>query len=186
MKEKPQGELANGSPPTPLLEGSEAKKEESIPGSFPCPGEGSPGRVYRFNPGAEALSYPLFGCRVAAGFPNPADDHLEKSLSLDELLIKRPAATFFVKASGNSMEGEGIRDGDILVVDRAEKPKNGSIVVAAINGELVVKKLWMEAGHSWLKSVPAEGAKAFSMEIHEEVELVIWGVVTAVIHKFWP
>ncbi|QSR87660.1 translesion error-prone DNA polymerase V autoproteolytic subunit [Candidatus Methylacidiphilum infernorum] len=179
MKEKPQGELANGSSPTPLPEGSEAKKEESFPGSFPYPG-----KVYRFNPQAEALSYPLFGCRVAAGFPNPADDHLEKSLSLDELLIKRPAATFFVKASGNSMEGEGIRDGDILVVDRAEKPKNGSIVVAAINGELVVKKLWMEAGHSWLKSVPAEGTKAFSMEIHEEVELVIWGVVTAVIHKF--
>ncbi|WP_134440433.1 LexA family protein [Methylacidiphilum caldifontis] len=146
--------------------------------------EGKSLRAYRFNHEAEHHQYPLFSSRVAAGFPNPADDHLEKSLSLDELLIRRPAATFFVKASGHSMEGEGIRDGDVLVVDRAEKPKNGSIIVAAVNGELVVKKLWIEAGRTWLKSVPANDSKAFSMEIKEGIELVIWGVVTAVIHKF--
>ncbi|WP_134390175.1 LexA family transcriptional regulator [Methylacidiphilum sp. Yel] len=139
---------------------------------------------YRLKKEERPWEYPLYGSLVAAGFPNPGDDYLEKSLSLDELLVKRPSSTFFVRASGYSMEGEGIRNGDILVVDRAETPKNGSIVVAAINGELAVKKLRIEGGRAWLLSVPHhQESKAFSMEIKEEIELVIWGVVTAIIHK---
>ncbi|QDQ42541.1 LexA family protein [Methylacidiphilum kamchatkense] len=124
--------------------------------------EGKISEFYRLKKEEKPWEYPLYGSLVAAGFPNPGDDYLEKSLSLDELLVKRPSSTFFVRASGYSMEGEGIRNGDILVVDRAETPKNGSIVIAAINGELAVKKLRIEGGRAWLLSVPHhQESKAF-------------------------
>jgi len=85
---------------------------------------------------------------VQAGFPSPADDRLESSLSLDQYLVKHPAATFFVRVAGDSMIGAGIHPNDILVVDRALDPKHGNVVIAVINGELTVKRLHQEDSHT--------------------------------------
>lgn len=88
-----------------------------------------------------ALSLPLFGTSVAAGFPSPADDYVEKSLDLNEYLIKKPSATYFARASGQSMNRLGIFDQDLLIVDRSIQPQHGQIVVVAVDGELVCKVL---------------------------------------------
>nr|WP_087146104.1 translesion error-prone DNA polymerase V autoproteolytic subunit [Crenothrix polyspora] len=122
---------------------------------------------------------PLYGAKVAAGFPSPADDHLEKTLDLNELLVKKPAATFFVRAQGDSMLGAGIHPNDILVVDRSIDPVPGKIVICAINGELTVKRLQRDKGQWQLKS---ENPDYPDIAIHNDLELVVWGVVTNVIH----
>ena len=125
------------------------------------------------------LPLPLFSGKVAAGFPSPADDYVEKSLDLNELLVQKPAATFFVRAQGESMLGAGIHPNDILVVDRSIEPVPGKIVICALNGELTVKRLERHNGQWQLK---AENPAYADIVIHEELELVIWGVVTNVIH----
>ena len=84
---------------------------------------------------------PLYLTPVQAGFPSPAEDYMDKKLDLNEYLIQHPAATFFCRVSGSSMEGVGIFDGDLLIVDRAVEPRHGSIVVAIIDGELTCKIL---------------------------------------------
>ena len=126
-----------------------------------------------------ALPLPLFSGKVAAGFPSPADDYVEKSLDLNELLVQKPAATFFVRAQGESMLGAGIHPNDILVMDRSLEPVPGKIVICALNGELTVKRLERGNGQWQLK---AENPAYADIIIHEELELVIWGVVTNVIH----
>ena len=125
------------------------------------------------------LPLPLFSGKVAAGFPSPADDYVEKTLDLNELLVQKPAATFFVRAQGESMLGAGIHPNDILVVDRSIEPVPGKIVICALNGELTVKRLERHNGQWQLK---AENPAYADIIIHEELELVIWGVVTNVIH----
>jgi len=122
---------------------------------------------------------PLYGGKVAAGFPLPADDHLEKTLDLNELLVQKPAATFFVRAQGESMLGAGIHPNDILVVDRSIEPVPGKIVICALNGELTVKRLQRNKGQWQLQSENPEYA---DIVIHDDLELVVWGVVTTVIH----
>jgi DNA polymerase V len=122
---------------------------------------------------------PLFSGKVAAGFPSPADDYVEKSLDLNELLVKKPAATFFVRAQGESMLGAGIHPNDILVVDRSIDPVPGKIVICALNGELTVKRLQRDKGH-W--QLTAENPAYADIVLHDELEMVIWGVVTNVIH----
>lgn len=124
---------------------------------------------------------PLFLCGVAAGFPSPADDYIDRLLDLNELLIKNPAATFFVRVAGESMLGVGIHDNDILVVDRAIEPTSGKIVVAAVNGELTVKRLLRNKGTCRLV---AENPAYPQLEISEESQFEVWGVVTSVIHQF--
>jgi DNA polymerase V len=130
-------------------------------------------------PTPQRLPLPLFLGKVAAGFPSPADDYIQKTLDLNELLIKKPAATFFVRAQGESMLGAGIHPNDILVVDRSIEPVAGKIVICALNGELTVKRLARENGHWQLK---ADNPHYADIAIHEALELVIWGVVTNVIH----
>jgi len=125
------------------------------------------------------LFLPLFSGKVAAGFPSPADDYVEKALDLNELLVQKPAATFFVRAQGESMLGAGIHPNDILVVDRSIAPVPGKIVICALNGELTVKRLERGNGQWQLK---AENPAYADIVIHEELEMVIWGVVTNVIH----
>jgi DNA polymerase V len=125
------------------------------------------------------LLLPLFTGKVAAGFPSPADDYVEKNLDLNELLVQKPAATFFVRAQGESMLGAGIHPDDILVVDRSIEPVPGKIVICALNGELTVKRLARENGQ-W--KLQAENPVYADIAIHEDLELVIWGVVTNVIH----
>lgn len=83
----------------------------------------------------------LFVSRPAAGFPAPDDDLVERSLDINDLVVKNPTSTFFVRVEGNSMEGAGIFSGDVLIVDRSVEPRDGKIVVAAVYGELVVKRL---------------------------------------------
>jgi DNA polymerase V len=127
----------------------------------------------------DTLALPLFNGKVAAGFPSPADDYVDKTLDLNELLVQKPAATFFVRAQGESMLGVGIHPNDILVVDRSLEPVSGKIVICALNGELTVKRLHRNNGQWQLK---AENAAYPDIVIHEELEMVIWGVVTNVIH----
>lgn len=122
---------------------------------------------------------PLFTGKVAAGFPSPADDDIEKTLDLNELLIKKPAATFFARAQGESMLDVGIHPNDILIVDRSIEPVPGHIVICALNGELTVKRLARE-NEQW--KLKAENSAYPDIPIYEELELVIWGVVTNVIH----
>ena len=126
------------------------------------------------------LSLPLFNGKVAAGFPSPADDYVEKNLDLNELLVQKPAATFFVRAQGESMLGAGIHPNDILVVDRSLEAVPGKVVICAINGELTVKRL-DRANDQW--QLKAENPAYADIVMHDELELVIWGVVTNVIHS---
>jgi DNA polymerase V len=127
----------------------------------------------------KALALPLFIGKVAAGFPSPADDYIEKTLDLNELLVQKPAATFFVRAQGESMLGAGIYLNDILVVDRSLETVPGKIVICALNGELVVKRLKRKSGQ-WI--LASENPHYADIPLHEDLELVIWGVVTHVIH----
>jgi DNA polymerase V len=127
-----------------------------------------------------APSIPLYGVSVAAGFPSPADDYIEKRLDLNELLINKPAATFFVRAEGESMLGAGIHPDDILVVDRSVHAGVGKIVVCALDGELTVKRLRSKEGKLVLAP---ENPDYPDIPIKEEVDMVIWGVVTSVIHN---
>jgi len=123
---------------------------------------------------------PVYISRVPAGFPSPADDFIEKKLDLNEHLIKNPAATFIVKVSGNSMIGAGIHSGDLLLVDRSLEPGDKKIVVAALDGELTVKRLRQRAGRMYLAS---ENPDYPEVKLEDLADLKIWGVVTFVIHK---
>jgi len=117
---------------------------------------------------------------VSAGFPSPATDYMENKLDLNEHLIKHPAATFIVKANGISMIEAGISSGDLLIVDRSISPRNDNIVIASILGDLTVKKLQKKNQSFFLMSANESYP---SIEIKEEMECFIWGVVTYVIHK---
>jgi DNA polymerase V len=125
-------------------------------------------------------SIPFYGASVAAGFPSPADDYVEKRLDLNELLINKPASTFFVRAQGESMLGAGIHSGDVLVVDRSLNPSVGKIVVCALDGELTVKRLRSKEGKLVLAP---ENPEFPDIPLNEGAEMVIWGVVTSVIHN---
>lgn len=135
--------------------------------------------LWRLAPLQRQVLLPLFTGKVAAGFPSPADDYIEKTLDLNELLVKKPAATFFARAQGESMLGAGIHHNDILVVDRSIEPVPGKIVICALNGELTVKRLEHD-GEQW--KLKAENPAYPDIAIHEELEMVVWGVVTNVIH----
>lgn len=117
---------------------------------------------------------PLYGCSVRAGFPSPADDYIEMHLDLNDHLIHHPAATFFVRASGDSMVNAGIHDGDMLIVDRSVEPTHGRVVIAAINDELTVKRLSKLNGK--IQLLPAND-KYKPIDIAADADLIIWGVV---------
>ena len=125
------------------------------------------------------LSLPLFAARVQAGFPSPADDHLERSIDLNEELIQHPAATFFVRVKGESMHDAGIQSGDILVVDRSLAPTDRKIVVAMVDGEFTVKRFRNQDGRIFLEAANDQFPK---IEVSGDQELVVWGVVSFVIH----
>jgi DNA polymerase V len=117
--------------------------------------------------------------RVPAGFPSPADDYVERRLDLNEHLIQHESSTFFVRVAGHSMRKAGIHDGDLLVVDRAVEPTDGAIVVAALDGELTVKRYRRHEEKPYL--VP-ESENHAPIPIQPGQELVVWGVVQHVIH----
>jgi DNA polymerase V len=125
------------------------------------------------------LELPLFISKVSAGFPSPAQDYVEQTLDLNELCIKRPAATFFVRVDGDSMTDAGIFSNDILIVDRSVKPTHGDVVVAQVDGEFTVKELCLRPN---LMLIPRN--KAFEpISFVDDSELQIFGVVTNVIRQ---
>ncbi|MBE7566968.1 LexA family protein [Acidithiobacillus sp. HP-11] len=124
--------------------------------------------------------FPRMVSRIAAGFPSPADDYVEKQIDLNTHLIQHQEATFILRVSGWSMRDVGIFDGDEIIVDRAITPSDGKIVVAAINGELTVKRL-RRVGES--AHLLAENPDFPVIVLKEGEELCIWGVVTRVLHS---
>jgi DNA polymerase V len=130
------------------------------------------------NPAMHQL--PVFASKVQAGFPSPADDYIEGYLDLNTKFIKHPSATFVLQATGDSMKDAGIFSGDWLLVDRSIKPSDGRIVIAAVNGELTVKRLSQKEGRVQL--LP-ENSKFKLIDITEDMDMVIWGVVTLVLHE---
>lgn len=133
---------------------------------------------------ASRLKLPLYLAGVQAGFPSPADDFIDKRLDLNEHLVPHPAATFFVRAAGDSMLGAGIHDGDLLIVDRAVEAQSGKTIIAAVHGELTVKRLERRGDRMLL--VPANPDYPH-IDVTEGLNggegFEIWGVATHVIHK---
>lgn len=129
----------------------------------------------------QTIKIPLYSHKVAAGFPSPAEDYVEDRLDLNDKLIHNKEATFLLKVQGDSMINAGIQAGDILVVDKSIEASDGKIVIAALDGELTVKRLSIKRQGTWL--VP-ENDNYSPIPIREESDVVIWGVVTASISQF--
>ncbi|MBN1123891.1 MAG: translesion error-prone DNA polymerase V autoproteolytic subunit [Sedimentisphaerales bacterium] len=133
-----------------------------------------------YQPGMETqLPLPIFTARVAAGFPSPAADYEEGRLDLNRYLIRNPAATFFVRVTGDSMVGAGIHHGDLLIVDRSLDPKDKNVVIALLDGELTVKRIRIRKRKICLAP---ENDDFPTQEILEGMDFEVWGVVTNVIH----
>ena len=132
-------------------------------------------------PDAPRRPLPLDGVKVSAGFPSPAADYEDKRLDINEYLVRNPVSTFFFAVQGDSMQGAEIFDGDILVVDRSIRARHGHIVVAFINGERLVKRLYNRAGRT---ALIAENAAYPSIEVRDGMELEVWGVVVGKFKRF--
>ena len=124
------------------------------------------------------IKLPFYIHKVGAGFPSPATDYIEDDVDLNTHLIKNAPATFIIRVQGKSMTDVGIHDGDLLIVDRSINPKNLSNVIANVNEELVVKTFVKENENNYLNSGKNK------IELSENPNVIIWGVVTYVIHKF--
>jgi len=123
---------------------------------------------------------PLVAWHISCGFPSPADDYRESELDINELVIAHPEATFYVRVSGDSMEGAGICEGDVLVVDRALDARENAIIVALVNGEFTVKRLSTIGDTLFLMP---ENPLYDPLPITSEMDFRVWGIATFVIHK---
>lgn len=132
-------------------------------------------------PGAPRLELPLDAVKVSAGFPSPAADYEDKRLDINEYLVRNPVSTFFFAVEGDSMEGAEIFDGDILVVDKSIRPRHGHIVIAFVDGERLVKRLFRRSGRV---ALVAENPRYPTLEINEGQELQVWGVVVGKFKRF--
>lgn len=119
--------------------------------------------------------------RKETGFPSPARDHFEKPLSLDEYIIKHPAATFFMRVKGDGLNHIGIFSEDILVIDRSIQPESDRLIVAILEGELVVRKLLKHKKSMYLTK---ENHLKNARKITNELDFEVWGVVSHAIHKY--
>ena len=131
-------------------------------------------------PDPDQRAFPLALSRVQAGFPSPAEDFMDQPLNLNSYLIDNPAATFFVRAGGDSMIGAGIHQGDLLIVDRSQHAVSGDVVIAIVDGEFTVKRLFIHGSYVELRP---ENRRYPTLKFSEETELEIWGVVKSVIHQ---
>ena len=122
----------------------------------------------------------LINTGISAGFPSPAGDYKQERISLDKELIKNQEATFFARVSGESMVNAGLEDGDLIIIDRSIEPANNKIAVCYIDGEFTVKRLRVKKGKIWLQP---ENSKYQPIEIKDDNELIIWGIVTNVVKK---
>lgn len=123
---------------------------------------------------------PLFVTSVSAGFPSPADDFIEQTLNLNQHLIPHPSATFLLRVSGDSMIQAGIYPGDLVIVDRSLKPVDDSVVVAAVNGDLTLKRMRFKGGNLMLVS---DNPAYPLMHVSDEADCVVWGVVSHSVHS---
>ncbi len=126
------------------------------------------------------LPLPLFLSSIRAGFPSPAADFTENSFNLNQFLIKHPAATFYLRVSGDSMVGAGVYSGDIIIVDRAIEARPGQVVVAVVDSEFTVKRLCKIKGKLYLSP---ENPDYSPLEIKPDMSFLVWGVVTCVLHS---
>ena len=118
---------------------------------------------------------------ATAGFPSPAENYIEENLDLNKYLVKNFESTFFIRVLGDSMIDVGIYNNDILVVDKSLSPINYSIVIASLNGELIIKKFLKDkSGNCYLKS---ENKKYPIIKLKSDIETIIWGVARYVIHS---
>jgi DNA polymerase V len=118
--------------------------------------------------------------QVCAGFPNPADDYVQTGIDLNELLVKHPASTFFIRVKGESMIGAEIHDGDVIMVDRSLKSYDGAIILALLNGEFTVKR-YKKTG-DYIELLP-ENKRFRAIRVSPDDDFEVWGVVSYIIHK---
>ena len=128
----------------------------------------------------KGLQCRLYNEQIQAGFPSPAEDSPFEVLDLAEYLIPNPASTFLVRVTGDSMRDAGIFPGDVLIVDRSVEPSNGDVVVAAVDGDFTVKRLFQTLNSVELRP---ENKQFPLIRVEGETELVVWGVVKRVIHN---
>lgn len=133
-----------------------------------------------FTPSHGKLEAILINAGISAGFPSPAGDFKQERISLDKELIKNKEATFFARVSGESMINAGLEDGDLIVIDRSIEPSNNKIAVCFIEGEFTVKRLIVKRNKIWLKP---ENSSYKPIEVKDDDQLIIWGIVTSVIKK---
>lgn len=119
--------------------------------------------------------------KIETGFPSPAGDHLEKALSLEDLIVRRPTSTFYVRAEGGAMKTSGIHDGDILVVDRSLTPRDESVIVVSLDEEVIIRRLSNKGNRVFLVSGDERYAP---ISIGRETNWMVWGVATHLIHRF--
>ena len=132
------------------------------------------------SPNPHNVSLPLFLSKVAAGRPAQTDDAVDDYVDLNDYCLPHPESSFLLQVSGQSMLGAGIHDGDLLVVDRSRKPKSGQVVIAALDGELTVKRLSRQGQTVHLV---AENPEYPSIMVRSDQMFTVWGVVTFVVHR---
>ena len=130
---------------------------------------------------ALAFEFRLLSHRISAGFPSPATDYVEEGLDLNDYLVRNKPATFMFTVKGDSMTGASIEEGDKVVVDRAQLPKHGDIVVAVVDGEYTIKRLFKHMGRVELRP---ENSDYPSIVFHDGSELMVWGVVVGVVRRY--
>ena len=140
-------------------------------------------QIYPLSPKRLSLRTPIALSYISAGFPSPAETHLDKTLDLHEFMVENPASTFFVRVSGDSMIGAGIQTNDILVVDRSREARNNDIIVAILFGEFTVKRWITKNSRAFLQ---AENPSYPPIEITKDSDFEVWGVVTYAIHTLHP
>ena len=136
--------------------------------------------LYACEPNLSQIERPFMVSTVSAGFPSPADGSIDKTLDLNELLIRQPTATFFVRVKGNSMRDAGILDGDLVVVERGEQPKNQDVVLAVVDGEFTIKR-WVQSSQGVV--LIAENPEYPNIDLAQFIDWEVWGVVRYAIHS---
>ena len=134
-----------------------------------------------FDSATKRLRIPLLNDSVSAGFPSPADDYTEENIDLNEHLISNPFSTFFLRVKGESMINAGIKDKDLIIVDKSLIAKTGDIVIAMIDGEFTIKRLSIKNDELYLK---AENHNYPDFSFKNHIDVQIWGVVIYSIHSY--
>ena len=135
----------------------------------------------RFGLASERLKIPLLSDSISAGFPSPADDYTEENIDLNEHLISNPFSTFFLRVKGHSMVNAGIKDNDLIIVDKSLRAKTGNIIIAMVDGEFTIKRLSIKNNELYLK---AENPNYPDFRFKNHIDIQIWGVVIYSIHSF--